>query len=678
MKRNVRSCIIIWAAMLLAALFCLIMTLVGRNPVKAAKTEAVTDERGREFYAVCISDLDDINTLPYVNYVPDEFVSPGDYENMGEVVPVNGKTPLAQRGTLKFVVLNLNPEDENFIEKAEALASRLEGDNYWHFTLYLPQVFSACNVYVNGILESRTGQIENYDFIEHCDYSGVTEQHKDGTRTQYIDLRFYPSRRALSPEVRIRGVQVTVHYETQPGLSAGLYELPLIGTESSVRTVEDGNKAILYAMVVLSAIVFSAFVFVCILKRSAAIALQLVFAASVFITVLATYLLISPSSLPFLLLSLRKAALGMCLVAACFNLPKFIFKVPVRYISTGISVAASALAFCVPVVPFAVAAAFTISYKVLAAVMSAAVMAATTYCVYKNGNASKYINNSIAVTLVVFGAFFTRRYVNMYFSPALWLCLFILAVITVVGLREFVSMEKQNRYLTSNLHMEVDRQLKDLKAVITERDNLLQFVSHDMKKPLTAASAMLDTLISREKDGEQIKALGIVKQNTGRVVRNLSEISSYARFNYIAEPSHVIDLNELCDFVCDFHNPDCNANGIVLKNSVDKHFKVFVKRQGLENAMSNIILNAIEHANCKTITISAKSEKQRVVLSIADDGKGISENVDIFKAYVSENKPETGGVGLYICKNIIESMNGELTYESTKGNTVFHISLLKS
>ena len=66
------------------------------------------------------------------------------------------------------------------------------------------------------------------------------------------------------------------------------------------------------------------------------------------------------------------------------------------------------------------------------------------------------------------------------------------------------------------------------------------------------------------------------------------------------------------------------------------------------------------------------------MLAIADNGKGIDADLDVFAPYVSENDNETGGVGLYICKNIIESMNGDLTYETGQTGTTFYISLLKA
>ena len=106
--------------------------------------------------------------------------------------------------------------------------------------------------------------------------------------------------------------------------------------------------------------------------------------------------------------------------------------------------------------------------------------------------------------------------------------------------------------------------------------------------------------------------------------------------------------------------------------------RVFAKQQGLENAASNIILNAVEHAACTEITLEARADRNKVHLFITDNGKGIAQDIDVFKPYVSENKPDTGGLGLYLCKNIVESMNGTLTFSSRQGKTAFIITLLKA
>ncbi len=111
---------------------------------------------------------------------------------------------------------------------------------------------------------------------------------------------------------------------------------------------------------------------------------------------------------------------------------------------------------------------------------------------------------------------------------------------------------------------------------------------------------------------------------------------------------------------------------------MNKPYEIFAKRQGLENALTNILLNAVEHAECSTIELNATHERGHVLITVTDDGKGVDPAIDAFRPYVSENKPDTGGLGLYLCKQIVESMNGTLSYESCAGKTVFTIKLLKA
>ncbi len=107
-------------------------------------------------------------------------------------------------------------------------------------------------------------------------------------------------------------------------------------------------------------------------------------------------------------------------------------------------------------------------------------------------------------------------------------------------------------------------------------------------------------------------------------------------------------------------------------------FRSYAKPKGLESALVNIIMNAVEHADCTTITVSAAYVKNKAVLAVADDGKGVAAGDDVFKPYVTESAEETGGLGLYICKSVAEAMNGTLAFERTDGKTVFRIELLRA
>ncbi len=629
---------------------------------------------GKDLTAVRINDLQKLNKITKVNYVADRFVPPDSLPPDVEIVDLTKRFDFADKGTLIFIVMNLDPASADFLEQAEKLSEFKIGDNF-EFEFSLPKIFSASNVYLQSNLVARHGEIENYDFINFTTtYDKKTENFSELAERTPIGLKFYSRRQAMNLYQMI-----VVHYQSSGTVYSGLKDYPLIGMERNVNAILEKSQDLLIAFAVLTAVVFAVLMVLSLLKHSIHLIPVIIWILGIFLMMFSKYILSQSTSLPLLWSALSMSGVFLTLGGAIFTLGRDFGKIPVKYIFTALMGVGFIVAFVRPFVPFAAAQVLNVIYNILRGTGAVALMVFVGFATAKKDDKRSILEISTAavIAVAVFASLFLPIVFPVYANSMFYLC--VIAVLTsFVGIfMMFKDTEKANAYLTANLHLEVDRQVKDIKAVITERDNLLQFVSHDMKKPLQSSEPIIDALIDRETDEEQTKALKIVKQNMSRVIGNLSEIGSYARFNYIAEPSQTVDLYELCAYLFEFHQPDCNANGIILKNTVNRHYIAFVKKQGLENAVSNVILNAIEHANCKTITLSVRTEKNAVILSVFDDGKGISENVDVFGAYVSENA-DKGGLGLFICKNIVESMNGKLSYDSDNNGTVFHFTLLKA
>ncbi len=629
---------------------------------------------GENVTAVRISDLGKLKKITKVNYIPDKFVQANSLSEEIQIVDLTKPFDFAEKGTLIFVIMNLDPESSDFIEQSEKLSDYKIGD-YWNFTLSLPKIFCASNIYNNANLVAKNGEIENYDFTAFTtSYDKKTEKFSQSVERTSVELQFYTRRQALN----LYKV-VTIHYQSAGTAYSGIIDCPLIGVENSVESVVEKSQNVLVAFSVFTVVVFAVLIVLSLLKRTKEFVTSIVWIFGILVMLFSRFMLGGTTTVPLFWTAMALSAvfimLGGALLAQGRNFGKF----PLKYIFPMFMIVGFITAYICPFVPFSAAAVLKIVYRVVKGIGSVALLGFIILSIFDK-NDSRVISQTAAATVIAvacFASIFTPIIFPAQYNSMLWLSI-ITAAVTFIGVfLLFRDIEKANAYLTSNLNLEVDRQLKDIKSVISERDNLLRFVSHDMKKPLGSSDTLLDTLIEREKDEEQSKALRIVKQNNSRVIENLSEIGSYARFNYIAEPSRNSDLFEICAYLFDFHRPDCDANGIMLRNTVDERYKVFVKKQALENAVSNIILNAVEHANCSSITLSARSDKNRVILCIADDGKGIKDETDVFAAYVSE-KSGGSGLGLYICKNIIESMNGELSYESKPGCTVFYISLLKA
>ena len=645
-----------------------------RLPDGDRETKNVTLKAGEDFAAVSITDLSSLGKITQVNYVGDRFISPGVFDEEMQIVDLGAPFDFAEKGTLMFVVMNLDPESENFGEEADALSEFRIGE-YWHFTLSLPQIFCASNVYVSSRLTARNGEIADYDFINYnTAYDKKTENFVAETKRTNIDLQFYGRRQAIN-----RYQIVTVHYQSSGSALSGITEYPLIGTDDAVKGIDERSQTFLLSFAILAAVVGSVLIVMSLLKRTGEFIYAIIWICGIAALLFSRFLLWQTSVIPILLAAFSVCSPFVVLGGALFYIGRNFGKVPTKYIFPAIAGIGALLAFIAPFAPFIAANAIMTACTALKITGLTALTAFLIFSLVdkKDGHGALQTTCAALIDVAAIASVFLPRIFPTQINPIFWLYVATTIVTFVSVFLLFNETEKANSYLTANLHMEIERQIKDIKSVVTERDNLLQFVSHDMKKPLQSSVSLLDTAIERERDAEQIKTLKIIKQNDSRVITNLSEIGEYARFNYIAEPSQVVELSKLCAELHYFHLPDCNANGIILRNLVDKRCRIFGKKQGLENAVSNIIMNAVEHANCKNITLYARTDKNRVALCVADDGKGISQDMDVFKPYVSE-KTESGGVGLFICKNIIESMNGILTLESKPGNTIFCISLLKA
>lgn len=600
-KRQILAALLcLLASALFVAAFSLFVKQIQPIPETQGKIEQVFFERneetgeltqkkitsvlGKDVTAVRLSELTDLGALTKVNYVPGRFIQPTEIPADNQIVDLRGDFEFAEKGTLFFVVMNLEPSAEDFSEQVQRLERYKAGD-YWHFTISLPQIFSACNIYMNSQLIASHGEIEDYNFIDFTtSYDKLTENFSAETGRTVVNLSFYTRREAISDDWASARV-LCIHYQSNGGFYSGARDSALLGSEEAILSIGQITRLVLMGGCVLSAMVFAVLTVLSALRRTTNFFPELIMVAGTLTVFLARYCFATSSAAPLFWISASRAAIFLLLGAAIYSVGKSRKTVSLKTIFTVPAGMGAILAFCLPYVSFSAVAALKVALTVVKAVS-------------------------------------------------------IVSLFVLIGIAARQRTEQQ----------------------------LLK----------TICAALLDTLIAREQDAEQRKTINIIKQNTNRVLNNLTDIAAYSRFNYIAEPSRTLDLEAVCSVIYKYCSADCEACGIILKNLVTEPLRVFAKQQGLENAASNIILNAVEHAACTEITLEARADRNKVHFFITDNGKGIAQDIDVFKPYVSENKPDTGGLGLYLCKNIVESMNGTLTFSSRQGKTAFIITLLKA
>lgn len=182
-------------------------------------------------------------------------------------------------------------------------------------------------------------------------------------------------------------------------------------------------------------------------------------------------------------------------------------------------------------------------------------------------------------------------------------------------------------------------------------------------------SQVLDVIMSR-KMADIIQLAG---QKAASVITNLSSYLS----SDPEETNEYVNVSETIDQILALMNH-------ILKMGIEvtkEYSSVFIlgSTDKLSQVWMNIIRNAAEAMNFKgKLTIKTERKEDRVIVIFEDNGPGIPEELQdkIFESFFSTKKKKEGmGLGLGICKKIIETHQGFIDFNSKPGKTQFIINL---
>ncbi len=227
--------------------------------------------------------------------------------------------------------------------------------------------------------------------------------------------------------------------------------------------------------------------------------------------------------------------------------------------------------------------------------------------------------------------------------------------------------------------------LQELEDVNSELQNFAYVVSHDLKAPLRAISALANWISTDYEDvfnQEGKEQLRLLINRVKRMHDLIDGILEYSRVGRIKEEKIEIDLNSLLNEVIDAIAPPANIK-ITIKNKLPL---VIFERNRITQVFQNLLSNAIKFMDKPRgeISVSCEGEKNFWKFSIIDNGPGIDEKhfLKIFKIFQTlhpRDEFESTGIGLTLIKKIINMYGGQIWLESTLGKgTSFYFTLPKT
>jgi signal transduction histidine kinase len=197
--------------------------------------------------------------------------------------------------------------------------------------------------------------------------------------------------------------------------------------------------------------------------------------------------------------------------------------------------------------------------------------------------------------------------------------------------------------------------------------------SHELRSPLTALQTELDVAIAH--DGAELPAalLARLSGQVGRMVELLDGLLLLARADegVTQRGDETVDLDELVLAEA----ARLRAAGATVSVVGPDAARVRGSHQDLARVLRNLGDNAVTHARAN-VTLSVRVEAGQAVMSVADDGPGIAEadRARVFERFTrldqARSRTATGGgagLGLAICKQIVDRHGGQISVEGARG-----------
>lgn len=234
---------------------------------------------------------------------------------------------------------------------------------------------------------------------------------------------------------------------------------------------------------------------------------------------------------------------------------------------------------------------------------------------------------------------------------------------------------------------ELDVQRKAAQQEQKRKKDLVAFLAHDLKTPLTSVVGYLTLL--RDKPGlypsEREKYTAVALEKALRLEELLGEFFDISRMelHQDADQRETVQLTLLLEQMADEFYPLLDAKKLTLETDIAPGLSTVGDADKLARVFDNVLRNAVSYSQeGGTIRLSAAQAGAQVHISIANRGLEIPEKElsNIFERFYrldAARSSRTGGagLGLAIAKEIIEDHGGSIGAESTSQHTVFHIDL---
>ncbi len=238
--------------------------------------------------------------------------------------------------------------------------------------------------------------------------------------------------------------------------------------------------------------------------------------------------------------------------------------------------------------------------------------------------------------------------------------------------------------LNKDLETKVKQRTVEVETLLKQKDDFITQLGHDLKTPLTPLNTLLPLIKMRENDAKTVELLDICINNVNFMRNLVSKTLELARLNAKSTFLNVEDivLYDEVNEVLQTKKPIFTEKNIIINNNIARQLMIQADSIQVKELFDNIIMNAVKYSAPldNQITIDARDEGEQILVSVKDTGIGLTCDQlvhlfhEFYKADISRHYLDSTGLGLSICRRIVEKHGGKIWAESAglgKGSTFY-------
>ncbi|WP_394172763.1 histidine kinase N-terminal domain-containing protein [Guptibacillus hwajinpoensis] len=260
------------------------------------------------------------------------------------------------------------------------------------------------------------------------------------------------------------------------------------------------------------------------------------------------------------------------------------------------------------------------------------------------------------------------------------------------------ALEIINNYFNAYLYHSVTEYTKLKDSIIQDKNKFIQEMhsdrltilgqlgasfAHEFRNPLTSIKGFLKLLEDDYEESNKVRKhyFEILNGEMKNLEEKVSQFLFLSKMRAIDDKPLSINLSGLLRYTIEIVYPRLLESKIEVETSIEPDIPLFGVEEQIKQVILNIMINSIEELSDsrpknRKIIMKAKENLGRIVIEITNNGRQIPSHIveSIFEPFISTKKLGTG-LGLSVCKQIIEKHEGVISVRTNRKETTFVIEL---